>query len=96
MRRNRQTQFALLIAVITLALAGATVSMTTGTFVDREEVTVDVIKVDADGNESVTDDSTRSNGGSDDEMTEDESGNVNGTDTGNQSEGISVPDGDTH
>ncbi|WP_435552050.1 hypothetical protein [Natrinema sp. CGMCC1.2065] len=59
MQPNQRTRFVLLLAVITLALTGATVSTTTGGLTDEEEVTLG--EVEASWNESVSTDEEQPN-----------------------------------
>lgn len=61
MQANHRTRLVLLVATITLAVTGATVTTTTGTFVDREEVTVGEIEADTDGYESASAEGNQSN-----------------------------------
>ncbi len=52
MKLNHQTRFAILIVTITLALTSATVSTTTGTFLDEERVNNNEIESEIYGSES--------------------------------------------
>ena len=61
MQTNRRTRFALLVVTIALAVSGATVSTTTGTLVDREEISVGEIEAGTDDYESTTVDGNQSN-----------------------------------
>lgn len=60
MKNDRQTRAALLLVTLTLALSGATLSTTTGTFVDREVIDGNEIEAGTYGTESETTDVNQS------------------------------------
>lgn len=75
MQPNQRTRFVLLLAVVTLAMTGMTVSTTTGGLTDEEEMTLG--EVEADWNESTSTDEVQLNEISEDNGTESDSNETN-------------------